>query len=424
MNRFLTYLLSVACVAVVCGCGEDRTHELEEKTQHNHWLLDEMRDKYLWGDTLATIEPTWKDFFATPYDFLAKLTSKASKTDKWSYVEVDTIAKDVRARGHFNHIDSYGFDFVIMNDPTGQTTKQFARVITVIPGSPAHEAKLKRNDFISEFDTYKVSNNNTARLERGAAHTLTVRRLRTSTTSEELEWSDPTILNLGASRRVEDIPFPVNQKVDVGGIKVGYLMCNQLVADAATGTQSQRLTTIIDDFKRSEVNEIVLDLRLCNYGTMEMASRLASHIVAPSHVGKVFASTVWNTRYSANNRTYLYDASVTNIGVGRVYVLTSSYTRGAAEWLIHSLQSTMGKENVIVIGKSTAGQNVMTQEIGHEYHIALCPAVAYVADHNGDYDYGAIAPSVAVDEMNFAELYEYGEPDEPLFRAAIMQIAF
>ena len=99
------------------SCGDDRTWQYEEMTQHNHWLFAEMKDKYLWGDSLKEFEPAWKDYFNQPSEFLSKLAAKSKQGDSWSYVEVDTLNEDRHKRGNFNHVNSYGMDFVLMNPP-------------------------------------------------------------------------------------------------------------------------------------------------------------------------------------------------------------------------------------------------------------------------------------------------------------------
>ena len=93
---------------------EDRTWQYEEKTQHNHWMQEMMLDKYLWNDSLTDFEPAWKKFFAKPSEFLSTLTARSKQGDSWSYVEVDTLSEDSHKRGYYNHVDSYGFDFVLM----------------------------------------------------------------------------------------------------------------------------------------------------------------------------------------------------------------------------------------------------------------------------------------------------------------------
>ena len=429
MKHYIIYIISLFTAFFITSCGEDRTYEYVEKTQHNHWAYELLQEKYLWNETLT--EPEWKSFFKTPQDFISQLASKSGHQDKWSYATVDTINTDVHQRGFFNHVESYGFDFAIITDPTGQTTKTFARVLTVYPGSPAEQAGLKRNDFIGFFDGYKVTNGNTARLVKGIARTYDVYHIAANEEEGTYYWQDTVKRNIGASKYVEDIAFPVHSVQSVMGINVGYLQCTRLLngpeekGDGRTLQNTDKykndLDAIMQDIKSKEASECVLDLRLCNDGNIDMACRLASYLVDPNYIDGVFAKTVWNENNSANNRTYHYDTSLlsSNLHLSRIYILTSGYTQGAAEWLINALRSSMGEENVVVIGQKTAGQMVMTQEIGHEYYVHLFPVVAYITDSEGNAYEGAITPTVEVNEMNALYLYNYGDINEILFHTAL-----
>ena len=51
MKSFLTHIVAICGVLLAISCGEDRTYQYEEKTQHNHWMLEMMQDKYLWAET-------------------------------------------------------------------------------------------------------------------------------------------------------------------------------------------------------------------------------------------------------------------------------------------------------------------------------------------------------------------------------------
>lgn len=421
------------CICVLFGvlsfssCGEDRTYQYEEKTQHNHWMYDVMLDEYLWADRLKDYEPDWKSFFAAPSSFLSTLVSKSGHGDVWSYVEIDTLMVDSHERGQFNHLDSYGMDYVLMTDPTGQTTKQVLRLMTVYPNSPAAEAGLKRNDFIISLDGDKISSSNMAKLKKGGAHSLEVTHVAVDDVENFFYWSDTTAVALGASRYVEDEAFPVYNIMYIEGMKVGYVMCTRLVEHAAergTGRGNgaeyrEKLDEIMAYMRSGGVDEFVLDLRLCNYGTLAMAQRLASYVVNPNCRDGAFARTFRNEAHAAENVVLPYDLSLGNIGKNRVYIITSAYTQGAAEWLIHSLRCSMGEENVITIGLPTKGQNVMTEEVGQNYHVCLFPVVAYVADGEGNYNYGSIAPTINVNEQNYVSMGEYGTLDDILYYTAV-----
>lgn len=423
MKTSLHAVLCACCLMSVLSCAEDRTYEYEEKTQHNHWMLDVMRDKYLWAENLATYEPSWKDFFSQPKAFMETL-AKLGENDKWSYVEIDTITSDSHQRGYYNHLDSYGFDFALINDPTGMTTRSVARVLTVYPDSPAERAGLCRGDFIYSFDNFKLSTKNINKLTKGDSRKLELRHLAVEPLEGALYWSDTFTLTLPPSEQVEDRAFPVSSIVGVEGINVGYLMCTRLLEGAEEKSADdmsykEELDRIMSNMKNRGVDELVLDLRLCNYGSLSMVQRLGSSLVNPASLGQTMLQTQWNEKNKANNIIIPYDASVVNLALNRLFIITGSYTCGAAEWLIQALRHDMGEENVILVGASTAGQNVMTAPVANQYHVTPCPAVAYVALSDGSHDYGTLAPDVSVDEQSFMDLGEYGSINEPLFRATI-----
>ena len=429
-SRHILYIMFIVSTMLMVACGEDRTYQYVEKTQHNHWIHDLMLDEYLWADSLTDYTPTWKNYFAEPSAFLELLTKQSKNADTWSYVEIDSIDDDAHSNGYFLHYESYGLDFLLMTDPTGQTTKQVLRVITVYPDSPAEHAGLLRGDYICSYNGYKLTANNIKRLQRGPARTLQVCHMEADPEEGFYYWADTIEVQLEPSEYVEDVAFPVTTVTDVEDRRVGYLMCTRLVEwpieqgdrRGNNPVYRDRLDAIIQQLKAASLDEMILDLRLCNYGTIEMAQRLASFVVSPSALGGTFVKTFWNERYTDNNITLPYDTSVPNLGLNRIYIITSDRTQGAAEWLIHALQHSMGTENVIIIGTETAGQNVMTQEVGHDFYVSLNPVVAYVSDGSGDYDYAPIVPSIYENEFTYLNLYEYGIAEEVLFNTALQHM--
>ena len=106
MKTFLTHILLVCGILMTISCGEDRTYEYEEKTQHNSWMHKMMLEHYLWADSLVNYEPSWKSFFGKPSEFLSQLAKQSKQNDSWSYVQIDTLGEDPHQRGYFNHVES------------------------------------------------------------------------------------------------------------------------------------------------------------------------------------------------------------------------------------------------------------------------------------------------------------------------------
>lgn len=418
-NRvFIGTILLAACAFMVTACGEDRTHEYEEKTARDHWMLDVMRQEYLWGSSIQ--ELGWKDYFAKPSEFFAKLTKQAPVNDKWSWCAIDTIEEDYHERGYFNHYNSYGLDFVVMIDPTGGTSRQYARILTVYPNSPAERCGLQRGDFISAIDGTKFTSSEAKKLKNGKKHTLTIEHLGINSEEETFVWEESETVELGASEYVEDTPYPVVTTLDVSGKKVGYMLCSRLTEgpvekDVLSTSYRSLLITKMASMAAVSFDVFVLDLRLCNDGTLSMANLLASYFADESMRDQVFAKTFYNENRSGQNSTIFFDEYGINnrLDVKKLYIVTGTYTQGAPEWIIRALRRHRGEDFVTVVGAKTSGQVVQTGHISSDFYVTLHPAIAYVADADGDYNYTAgLTPDIAVNENAGYKLYPYGSPQE------------
>lgn len=385
---------------IFCSCGEDRTYEYNEKTIACHDMQMLMAEWYLWGDSIEDL--AWKDYFANPNDFISKLTAMSPDGDSWSYCMIDTVESDGNPCGYFNHVNSYGIDVMLMTDPTGETTKQFARVVTVYANSPAERCGLQRNDFIAQVDNNKMASTVVANLVNGSSHTLVINRLGVNSIEESYYWSSVDTVNIEKSEKVSVDPVLVNKIVASG---VGYLMLSNM-------TDTTSVIGALKTLTEEQPSALIIDLRLCNEGTIECAYEMAKLL---GNARGTFLQTIWNTNKSANNVLYSINAS----SAYDLFFITSSYTQGAAEWLIYGLRS-MGQTNMKVVGETTAGQNVMLKAIPTDYKYTIYPAVAYVADKDGNHDYSSgITPDEVINEFGYSQLYPYGDIHEIMLNAIL-----
>lgn len=425
-NKVLRFVLCAVLAFCVSSCAEDRTYQYEEKTAEARWVESSVQEWYLWADSMP--EFGWKDYFAGSEDFLKKLTSKIHSADKWSFSEVDSLTKDYHRRGTFDHLNSYGLDVAVMTDPTGVTSRQYVRVKSVYPGSPAERCGLQRNDFIASINGQKVTSSSVNNLVSGLARTLAVSKLSYSMDEQTLFWASTDTVTLPRSEYVEAEAFPVDSVYDVNGYKVGYLMCNRLVASAheagsASGEYRVALDNAMARMKADGVSALVLDLRMCNYGEMDMVRRLASYVAGGEGA---LLRTEWKESKSDMNAVCDYDAAVlaNSLGLERVYVITSGYTQGAAEWLVQGLKGALGESNVLTFGTKTAGQNVMLHPVeSADGEVVLHLAAAYVADADGNYGYSSgHVPMVEVNEFAYVDLYPYGDLRETMLSEVIARM--
>jgi len=390
-------------VVLVVSCGKDRTYEYVEKTVGCHQLQELMSEWYLWGDSIKDLD--WQQYFAKPTDFISKLTAQSKANDKWSFCLIDTIESDPLPCGYFNHVNSYGMDLVLMNDPTGETSKQYARVVTVYANSPAERCGLRRNDFIGQVDNNKMASTVIKNLVNGRARTLVVSRLGVNYEEDSFSWTSTDTITLPMSERVEVPTVMVSRLFDE---EVGYIMLSNLSDTETIVSDLNRLTSY-------PLTDLIVDLRLCNRGTIECVREVANLI---GHDSGTFLRTFWNKAKSANNQTY----TISGTAQFRLFFITSGYTQGAAEWLIYGLRA-MSADRVVVVGQKTAGQNVMLRAIPSDYQYTIYPAVAFVADKDDNYDYSSgITPDELVDELTYVMLYPYGDDYEVMIQYILTQL--
>lgn len=392
VKSFLTVVCMSVMSAYIVSCGEDRTYEYDELTMPGHYAEDMMKANYLWGDSLKPLE--WKDYFASPAAFLEKLTKQAPNGDKWSYVNIDTLLVDHHERGTFNHVNSYGLDYVIMIDPTGETTKQYARILNVYPQSPAFECGLERGCFVSLIDGEKVTSKNIEQLKQGRSRTLTVNELGYNAEDGSLFLQSENTVMMGSSRKVDEgqvmNSFMVNSTT-------AYIMLTNLDGDEGVPALKSLLKT--------NPRTVIVDLRLCNQGTIDKALEFASLL---SDKSGTFLNTTYKTSRSGENKSYMID---TPNYTGEIFFITGNYTQGASEWLIQGLKSMSDEGRIHVYGTPSAGQDLLLEEMQSPYSYTLHYAAAFVTDCTGS-PAAKVVPDVKVDEYEYVQLYPYGHRNE------------
>lgn len=397
MNRLSICFISSL---FLLSCGEDRTHEYNEKTECDHAIQQLVQDNYLWGESVNDVD--WKNYFEAPSDFLKRLTAQAPVTDKWSYCSTDTVEVDYNEIGLFNHLDSYGLDVSLILDPTSETTNQFARVLTVYPNSPAANVGITRGAFISAINGEKVTSKNINSLKKGRVRPLTVLQLDVDEQTGNISWCDTMQVSIEASR-----------KVYVDQVWTSGMITDNCAYVLLTNLCDGKSVNIIKQLLANNPERLVVDLRLCNQGTIDEAFELASLLAGK---GGAFLNTLYRDSQSYRNRTYTVASATCNTNV---FFITSSYTKGAAEWLIHGLRCLNG-EKVTVVGQTTAGQNLYLESVPTSYYHTLHLATAYVADGEGNYDYASgIVPDIEINEFKSVKLFPYGTTDETILNLII-----
>ena len=160
-------------------------------------------------------------------------------------------------------------------------------------------------------------------------------------------------------------PVPLVRTLLSGnGRKVGYVLFNE----HSQGAQD-KLITAFTTLRNDGVQDLVLDLRYNSGGFLYVAQTAAALVAAAGIDGQVFETLRYSDRRSAAgvSETFIFSTNVQTaestyglghplpqLGLPRVYVLTSLLTCSASESIINSLRG-VGIQ-VILIGDRTCGK--------------------------------------------------------------------
>lgn len=427
MKHIRHALFLLTTLFVMASCGEDRSGEYYALVGENLWIEQVMKEHYLWYDSIPELKET--DYFAEPADFLKKLVytkAQGGKGDPYSYLEMKNMST---SRAYLQRSSSYGFDFELMTDPLGTTSHTLARVLFVLPDSPAAEAGIERGNWISAIGNEKLTTNNYGYLITGGPTSFA--RESIIANGDTPEWLAVDTIPVGAARAVELNPFYVDTVYEISGKKIAYMVYNEFSTgpdNQATDTEYRvQMKQIFARFKSQSPDAFILDLRYNSGGYLSCAQDLGSLLAPTSALGKVFCTTLYNdiTNPQKIDIPFNTQLSAENMNLNKLYVLTGEFTASASEAVINCLRPYMGTENLFIIGETTVGKNVAMEPYQDErYNFILWPVVAYVLNSEGKADYvNGITPNVILSEHNLlSPLYPLGDTDEFLLKNTISYI--
>ena len=431
MMKHITYIALTALTLLLTSCGEDRTGEFYALIEDRMWIEEVMRENYLWAEDMPVIENE-DDYFQEPSTFFKNMLSKNAldgKGDKYSYMEETKVETEEKTRSMMlDRTSTYGMEFLLTRDPTGTTAHTFARVLYVLPDSPAEEAGIQRGDWISTIDQERITTDNYKQLIQGGV--ISLKRNQLVQNENGLTWQVRDSLNVGPSAMMEINPFFLNKAFEVEGQKIAYLVYNEFATGPNNeGTESvynEQMKQIFAQFKAQSPDAFILDLRYNNGGFLQCAQALGSLLAPASAMGKDFVNLTFNAQASPQVIRYPFDKSYAdaNLNLDKVYILTGGQTASASEAVINGLIPYMGAENVVLIGTKTEGKNVAMQQFKNETHgLTLWPVVAFVANANDEGNYSeGFNPHHELDENKQTHWYPLGDPEEYLLKNTLSLI--
>lgn len=235
-------------------------------------------------------------------------------------------------------------------------------VLYVETGSPAAAAGISRGDRFTSVDGVSIDVGTQAGID--TINSGLFPAVASKTTQFGLVTANGTTrtLSVTSSQNVTVTPVALTQTFTVGTNTVGYLVLNSFSINSAEA----QLVNAINQLKAANITELVLDLRYNGGGFLEMSNQLAWMIGGSSLAGKVYETTICNDKnpFSICNTSDLFQQNsvgfslasgqaLPQLGMKRVFVLTSASTCSASESVINGLAPFLP---VVQIGKTTCGK--------------------------------------------------------------------
>ncbi|MCF0071469.1 S41 family peptidase [Dyadobacter sp. CY261] len=422
--RLRLFLPVIFLAALVFSC-KDKNVDPATETQTNQWIYTNMKYWYYWTDHI-TDSP---DYNKTPSDFFSSLLYKYDATarpdgDRFSWMQESAKELEASLGGSSK---TTGMEYKLVYFPAN-TSDVVGIVLYVIPGSPAAQAGFARGDVFSSVNGQKMTDSNYSKLlNTDEKKTYTLANIKDGTVEETATKRDVTPVEL------QEDPVFFDSVYTIGANKIGYVVYHQFIPEpyqTNNKAYDKKLDAIFSEFKNSNVNALVLDLRYNPGGYVSSATNLAS-LIGKVTSNDIFYYKEYNKQVTETNlkkygESYFYDKFVAkseNIGgnLKNLVVLVSSRSASASELVINGLKPFM---TVTLVGGKTVGKNVGSVTLSDEKNgikVGLQPIVSKSLnkDKKSDYHVG-FEPDVKVSEGNI--LYPYGDPRDPLLGEALFQI--
>ena len=292
----------------------------------------------------------------------------------------------------------------------------FGYVQYVLAGSDAKAKGVKRGAIFTEVNGTQltISNYRELLLSNTSSYTIGLATINNNTITKT--GSSISLINTEQTEQSVHIA----KVIEHAGKKVGYVMYNSFVT-----SQDEALKTAFADLAAAPIDELVVDLRYNRGGSVATAQLLAG-LVAGEHANKIFGKFVFNEKLSSENTEVEITNSNINLGLSRVFFLTTKSSASASEMTINGLKPYL---NVVQVGDTTEGKDVgsnpfydyidrdRTKNPNHKYLLLPITFKYYNSEDVGDYSEGLL-PNVSLRE-NLTNLGELGNPEEPLLKKAL-----
>ncbi len=426
MKPVFRFISLLSLYFVVTACKEKSYDPFTSDTDVNHWIYDQMKLWYYWEDKI----PANPDYQSSPDLFFNSLlysfdAGQRPDGDRFSWIQnnVDELTSSLSGE-----TVTLGMEYRIT--ASASLNRTFGTVLYTLPGSPADIAGLKRGDVFTRINGQDITSSNYRTLLSGTGEKkFTVALLNTASNSFD------SIATVAATPvRFQEDPVHFYSVRTIGNKKIAYLVYHQFYP-STNGTSDkkydQKLESVFDEFRKQQVDELIVDLRYNSGGYVSSAVHLASLIARSVTDKNIFSIKEYNPgitktlkkKYGSDYFEDHFSIKEQNIGslIDRVYVLTSRRTASASELLINGLTPYMP---VKVVGETTLGKNVGSVTISDakkrtKWGLQPIVSKSFNSLKMSEYTSGFRPDFPAVEGLR---IYPYGDEQDPLLQVALSAI--
>jgi carboxyl-terminal processing protease len=428
--------LAQQCVAPRTGVNQDQSTDKQGTLDTEKlWVRAYMDETYFWYKDIPSVDPTSTTFtlaangnsvfrtLSAYFDALTtpKRTASDKLVDQFSFTQPTVDRNNMQA----GISSGYGIRFAFIK---GTPPGRLIRVLYVEPNSPAAIAGVLRGDTIKSVDGVDVDINTeegTAILIAGISPTVASKVTKFGLQAANA--SAPRDVTVTSSTTIEVTPVPTSKAIKYGTNTVGYLVLNSFNILSA----EKQLISAITDLKAASVNELVLDLRYNGGGFLALSNQLSWMIGDKSLAGKTYEKNICNDKNPFDlcnqNSPFIQsslgftsdvtaDKPLPQLGLKRVFVLTSASTCSASESLINGLSPFL---EVVRIGNTTCGKPYgffIKDNCGTSYAAIQFKGVN--AAGFGDFEDGFKPTCTVADDLS----KQRGDKSESMFAGALTYI--
>ncbi len=376
---------------------------IDRRLEQEYYWLDEVIERG--GSFNRNVE--WERYLGSS---LGLLTTNAddgyinSKGARVLYSYIRELEGDTRTK---SQTMGFGIDLHYTIVKIGDSAYGFV-VENIYEGSPAAEADVRRGDIITSIDGNYINQSNYQTLfntiQFSSASQVGLELHRQTAASEQDKSHTATLTRAGYYTS----PVAYCTVLDIEGVerRIGYL-----VYTAFDSNYNEELEAALAMLATEGIDDLILDLRCNNGGSVASATLLCSAIMGNAREGELLFELRRNPKNIVDNSSSfcLVEPTTASLGLDKITVICSHYSASASEMVVVGLRGA--GLPVTLIGRTTEGKNcgmdVTRCTIGDIYlEYAPITFMCYNSEGFGGYGEGII-PDVDLTTEN-----SYGVSDE------------